>query len=97
MNKDKLTITPIRETGDSRTGTLSATYDEIIAAVGRDNVSDMDDDYKVPASWAFQDQKGRKGFIWAYKLDKGDVPYNTYWSLDGDMSLLEELFPGKVS
>ena len=95
-NSKKLIITGILNIGDSRRGTLTAAYDEIVAAVGADNVTHLDDTDKVPASWAFKDQNGRKGFIWAYRLPKDEVKTNNYWSIDGDKSLLEDLFPGKV-
>lgn len=63
-----MNIEMIRETGGSRRGTLSATYSEIVSVVGSPNVTDMDDEYKVKASWGFQDSStGRKGFVWCYK------------------------------
>jgi len=96
----KIQLLQIRETGGSRTGTLNATYQEIVDTVGKPNVTDMDDDKKVKASWGFSDascfSKGRKGFIWCYKF-YGDAKDCTSWSVDGDKDLLNELFPGKVS
>jgi len=50
-----MNIRPIRKTGDSRQGTLKATYDEIVAALGFEpNATDLDDPHKVSASWGFE-------------------------------------------
>ena len=87
-------IRPIKETGSSRTGTLNTSYSNIVAKLGEPNVTDMDDEDKVPASWGFQDEEtGRKGFIWAYKY-YGNLHGCRSWSADGDASLLKELFEG---
>ena len=87
-------ITPIRKTGGSRTGTLEASYQEIVDVVGKPNVTDMDDPDKVKASWGFQDDTGRKGFIWCYHY-YGDVKKCNSWSTDGDTNLMTELFGNK--
>ena len=87
-------ITPIRETGDSRTGTLSTSYQEIVDVVGEPNVTDMDDVSKVKASWGFQDENGRKGFIWCYHY-YGNVKNCESWSADGNADLMTELFGDK--
>lgn len=91
-------IVQIRETGFSRTGTLHATYDEIVKAVGEPNVTDIDDPDKVKASWGFgrQNNPGSKGFIWCYNY-YGNVKYCKSWSADGDPELLTELFGSKFS
>ena len=85
-----LQINGIRETGSSRTGRLSATYKEIVDKIGKPNVTDMDDESKVKASWGFKDNEGRKSFIWCYKYPSAESCEN--WSVDGDKSLLKELF-----
>lgn len=82
-------LTPIRETGGSRTGTLTATYDVIVKTVGEPNVTDMDDKYKVKASWGFKSGE-RKAFIWCYKWS--NPKSCTSWSIDGDKALLKQLF-----
>ncbi|MFA6569985.1 MAG: hypothetical protein WCT77_01975 [Bacteroidota bacterium] len=90
-----MNLIQIRETGNSRTGTINATYDEVVAIVGKPNVTDIDDPDKVKASWGFQDKKTkRKGFIWSYKW-YGDVTKCYVFSADGDASLLKELFGDK--
>lgn len=88
-------LKPIRETGSSKTGGLGMTYKEIVEKVGEPNVTDMDDADKVKASWGFEDEKGRKGFIWCYK-HYGKPETCEMWSLDGDMNLLSEIFEGKM-
>ena len=85
-------IHPIQETGSGRTGTLNISYDEIIAKVGKPNATKLDDPDKVKASWGFQDNLKRKGFIWSYKVPSRNVKSNTYWSTDGDKNLLVHLF-----
>jgi hypothetical protein len=85
-------LTPIRECGDSRTGTLRCSWQQIVDTVGAPNCTDLDDPNKVAASWGFQDQNGRKGFIWSYKVPKSMLWTNMHWSLDGDLELLIELF-----
>lgn len=85
-------LTPIRETGGSRTGTLhDISYKKIVEKVGEPNVSDIDDPDKVKASWGFQDETGRKGFIWSYKY-YGPIEECDYWSADGDADLMSEIF-----
>ena len=87
-----MTIIPIREVGSACMGHLSATYEEIVSVLSLPNVTDLDDPDKVKASWGFQDETGRKGFIWCYKQD--DPIKCTNWSVDGDpdLELIEELF-----
>jgi len=89
MNKMK--ITPIRETGGSRNGTVNLNYNDIVAIVGEPNVTDMDDEYKVKASWGFQDKSGRKGFIWSYHWYRPIAECNSF-SADGNPELMKELF-----
>lgn len=91
----KPTLTPIRETGGSKTGNLEASYDFILQTVGKPNVTDIDDPDKVKASWGFKSGK-RKAFIWCYK-HYGPVNKCQYWSTDGDASLLKELFGDKFN
>lgn len=83
-------VEPIVELGMSRTGTLYATWQEILKKVGPPNVTHLDDPSKVKASWAFVDETGRKAYIWCYKESR---PKNcTSWSTDGSKDLLKELF-----
>lgn len=90
-------IEGIREVGGSRQGTLGASYEEIVAVLGEPNCTDLDDEYKVKASWGFKDaDTGREGFIWCYRF-WGEPEQCTSWSIDGDKSLLGELFPGRLS
>jgi hypothetical protein len=90
-----MNIRPIRKTGDSRQGTLKATYDEIVAALGFEpNATDLDDPHKVSASWGFEGPAtrawpARRAFIWCYKANTDDC---TSWSFDGDRVLLASLF-----
>ena len=88
-------LTGIRKAGSSRTGTLNVSYSEIVEKVFEPNVTDMDDSDKVKASWGFQDETGRKAFIWSYKY-YGNVTDCKYFSVDGDMDLLHELFGSNV-
>lgn len=89
-------LKPIAECGASRTGTLSATYKEIVEKIFKPNATKLDDPYKVKASWGFEDEGGRQGFIWCYK-HQGKKETCTEWSVDGDKNLLTELFGDKVS
>jgi len=66
-------LTPIREIGGSRKMTLNASYDKIVAVLGEPNVTDMDDADKVKASWAFEDEIGRKAFVWCYKYNIASI------------------------
>lgn len=85
-------IVPIKETGGSRTGILNTDYDTIVKQVGKPNVTDMDDEVKVKASWGFKDEdSGKTGFIWCYKF-YGNPEDCDYWSTDGDKDLLSKLF-----
>jgi len=88
---------PIRQTGLARRGTLTASYQEIVDAVGPPNVTDMDDYDKVKASWGFvdADDPTLKGFIWCYKHLCPESC--TSWSVDGDLGYLDELFPFSIS
>ena len=84
-------LTPIREIGGGRKMTLNASYDKIVAVLGEPNVTDMDDADKVKASWAFEDEIGRKAFVWCYKYD--DPRLCNHWSVDGNVHLMRDLFP----
>ena len=89
-------VKPISKVGSSRTGGLSATYKEIVEKIFEPNVTELDDPDKVRASWGFEDEKGRKAFIWCYK-HYGKKKDCTHWSVDGDMSLLIDLFGDKIT
>lgn len=86
-------IVPIREAGQSRTGTLHMTYDQICELVGPPNCTD--DPTKVEASWGFAaaSDPDQKGFVWCYKQAANEC---TSWSVDGDPDLLLEVFGGAV-
>jgi hypothetical protein len=84
-------LTPIREIGGGRKMTLNATYDQIVAVLGEPNVTDMYDPDKVKASWGFEDEIGRTGFVWCYHHIEPRLCKN--WSVDGNMHLLRDLFP----
>jgi len=98
-------LTPIREIGGGRKMTLNASYDKIVAVLGEPNVTDMDDADKVKASWAFEDEIGRKAFVWCYKyniasirgrrlvLFRDDPRLCSHWSVDGNVHLMRDLFP----
>lgn len=84
----KIFLIPIDVPGSCRTGSLRASYQEILDIVGfEENVED--DPYKVDASWGFKDLEGRKAFIWCYKTKKEKC---LNWSTYGSKSLLRDLF-----
>jgi hypothetical protein len=84
-------LKPIRETGSSRKYTISATYEQICDRLGPPNVTDLDDPWKVKASWGFVDESTqRKGFVWCYMVRQ--PKHCTEWSASGDASLLAEIF-----
>jgi hypothetical protein len=88
---DRPAIEPIRQIGDSRRGSLTASFSAIVNVLGAPNATDMDDPSKVAASWGFRDAvDGRKAFVWCYKYDRAEDCGD--WSIDGDKSLLRELF-----
>lgn len=90
-----MNIVPIRQVGSGMSGTLLASYQTIEQLVGAPNVTDMDDPIKVKASWGFMDAAtGRQAFIWCYKV--ADPISCREWSIDGDKSLIDQLF-GRVS
>ena len=95
MKLRKMKLIPIDETGSCKQGTLSTTYKEIVEKIFEPNVTDLDDPDKVKASWGFQDKTGRKGFIWCYK-HYGEKETCTDWSIDGDKTLLTELFGNNI-
>jgi hypothetical protein len=90
MSLTRDNIVPIRQVGGGRTGLLVAKYDDIVARLGEPNVTDLDDPAKVRASWGFMDHNGRKGFVWCWKVS--DPTRCLEWSVDGDLSLLREVF-----
>lgn len=84
-------LSKIQEVGSSRMATLKSDYDTICKKVFKDNVTKLDDPYKVKASWGIEDlETKRKAFIWCYKYrNKRDCQA---WSLSGDISLIEDIF-----
>ncbi len=90
-----MNIVPIRQIGPGCSGMLQTSYQTIEQLVGAPNVTDMDDSTKVKASWGFMDAAtGRRAFIWCYKV--ADLISCREWSIDGDKSLIDDLF-GAVS
>lgn len=84
-------VFPINEIGPNNQGNIGATYQQIVNAVGfEDNVTDMDDPSKVKASWGFQDEIGRKAFIWCYKFNGNKEDCN-HWSIAGSKELLSDI------
>lgn len=82
-------INPIPKTGASRTGTITADFRTLITILGMPNATALDDADKVGASWGFQHDDGREGFVWCYST----APHQCReWSCTGDRSLLDELF-----
>ena len=71
-------------------------YKQIVAKVFKPNVTDLDDDSKVKASWGIIDEKGRKAFIWSYKF-YGNIKNCNSFSICGDFDLLKEIFGDAVS
>lgn len=96
MEKTTLKLKPVAECGGSRTGTLSTNYKEIVEKIFKENATELDDTDRVKASWGFEDESGRKAFIWCYK-HYGKKETCKEWSVDGDKNLLTELFGSKVS
>lgn len=95
LQKATMNIVPIRQVGAGQSGTLCVSYQAIEQLVGAPNVTDLDDAFKVKASWGFMDAAtGRRAFIWCYKV--ADPISCREWSIDGDKSLIDDLF-GAVS
>lgn len=88
-------VFPIYKVGGSLTKRIEISYDKIVQVLGfKPNATHLDDPDKVKASWGFRDENGRKGFIWCYKHPD---PINCdVWSTDGDMDLIDELFPAET-
>ncbi|MFA5418785.1 MAG: hypothetical protein WC341_10035 [Bacteroidales bacterium] len=83
-------LTPIRETGSSKEGSINIGFEELKGILGEPNVTDLDDPDKVKASWGFKDRNGRTAFVWAYRYDS---PYDCLdWSCSGNTDLLRDLF-----
>ena len=82
-------IQPIRKVGGSRTGTLhDLNYSDIKTVLGFDaNVTELDDPYKVDASWGFTID-GRECGIWSYKGSGTRKMWSTY----GDKDKLKAVF-----
>lgn len=89
-------LLPINETGEICRGYLRASYEQVLAVLGPDNVTHLDDDQKVGASWGFSDQSGRRAFVWAFNCRRFALASCAAWSIDGSWALLEELFPGQL-
>lgn len=84
-------VKPIDRVGKSRQGCITATYDEIVKAVGFEpNATHLDDPVKVKASWGFEAEDGRQAFIWCYKWH-GDPKDCERWSIDDSDGLLYDL------
>lgn len=84
-------ITPVESVGRSRSMRMNANYQDIVGAVGFEpNATHLDDPDKVKASWGFESNDGRRAFIWCYKW-YGKPEDCNWWSVDGDLSLLEDL------
>jgi hypothetical protein len=82
-------IEPIHKVGSSRTGTLHGlTYTDIKTILGFEaNVTELDDPYKVDASWGFAIDGSFCG-IWSYR---GSGARKT-WSTSGNGEKLKALF-----
>jgi hypothetical protein len=82
-------IEPIHKVGSSRTGTLHGlTYTDIKTILGFEaNVTELDDPYKVDASWGFAIDGSVCG-IWSYR---GSGARKT-WSTHGDNQKLKAVF-----
>ena len=87
-------LKPIAKIGSYRKGKLSVSFDEIVEKLFLPNATHLDDPIKVKASWGFEDENGRQGFIWCYQYDDAEFCYE--WSVDGDKSLFKELFGDEV-
>lgn len=88
--KKNPTLTPIREVGPYRQGTVSGSFAKVQRAIGfAPNATAMDAHDKVQASWGFRDALGRKAFVWCYKQAPSTC---TAWSAAGSPELLREVF-----
>jgi hypothetical protein len=87
----KIELYPLRMIGSHKDGVLRMRYKDIIDKVFPPNVTDLDDEFKVKASWGFRDEDGRDGFIWCHGYN-GDVTENEYWSVCGDRTLMRDIF-----
>jgi hypothetical protein len=92
---NKINLIPVAEYGGSKKGTLNAPYSTIVETIFEPNATELDDPETVKASWGFKDEKGRKAFIWCYKF-YGEKEDCKDWSVDGDSSLLVDLFGDAV-
>ena len=86
-------LTPIEATGPNNQGTVSISYRQLVSLIGFEpNATHLDDPYKVKASWGFQDEAGREGYVWCYKEPTAEDC--TRWSTAGHQGLLSEVFGG---
>ncbi len=88
-------LNDLQEIGSGKEGNLKLNYKQVVEKVFEPNVTELDDLSKVDASWGFNDDNGRKAFIWAYKF-YGDKKDCNNFSVSGDRSLLKELFSDSV-
>lgn len=89
-------LTPLTETGQSCRAWLHVSFAQVLAVLGPDNVTDEDDEDSVGAAWAFRDEQGREGYVWAFGYRRGQAQACNRFSLDGSLELMGELFPGLV-
>lgn len=82
-------IEPVKKVGGSRTGSLHGlSYHDIKTILGFDaNVTELDDPYKVDASWGFA-LDGSVCGIWSYKGSGTRKSWSTY----GNNEKLKEVF-----
>jgi len=91
----KMKLSDIQEVSSGKDGNLKVNYNQVVEKVFEPNVTELDDPDKVGASWGFQDDKGRKAFVWSYKF-YGEIEDCNTFSVSGDRSLLKDLFADKV-
>jgi hypothetical protein len=86
-----MNIQPSRTVGVCRTANVSVSYDRIVEVLGFEpNVTDLDDQYKVKASWGFT-VDGEECGIWCYYFD-GDPRECRKWSFYGPDGIADKLF-----
>jgi len=84
-------ITPVQSLSTHKQRTLELTYGQLVALLGEPNTTELENCSKITASWAFRDDRGRTGFVWAYEADPVTC---TSWSASelGAGGLLSDLF-----
>ena len=88
-------LNKLQKVGRGKEGTLKVNYKEVVEKIFEPNVTELDDDDKVSASWGFKDDNDREAFIWSYKFC-GNIEDCNSFSVSGDRSLLKELFADNV-